>query len=107
MGSRKNIPLRCRVVQNVLTIEIGIDTLAHACLCSEYAFSLMVERQERPNTRFRIDNKRKFANEVAHELTDELGEDGSTLLTNLFDKACEKAIEQGSTAFVDTEEGQS
>lgn len=96
--------MRAFVSRGVLTIEIGVDTLAFAALRSDYAYSLMGPGQERPDSRFRIGDKRKFATEVVHELRDELGEDGSTLLTVLFDKACERAIEQGSEAFVDAEE---
>lgn len=100
---RKDRPLRAFVSRGVLTIEIGVDTLAFAALRSEYAYSLMGPKQERPDSRFHVHDKRKFGMEVVHELLDE-AEDGSNLLTELFDTACTDAIEQGSQEFVDAEE---
>lgn len=102
--SRKKTPLRVSVKRDVLTIEIGIDTLAHAALCSEYAFGLMGHEQKRPDTRFSISNKSGFADDVVRGLVDELGEDGSSHITNAIDSACVDAIEDGSEWFVDGEE---
>lgn len=97
-------PLKVKVSNGVLTIEIGVDTLAFAALRGDYAFGLMGPAQERPDTRFSIKNKTSFAREVAHELRDELGEDGSTLISNVIDDAIERAIEQGSAEFIDAED---
>lgn len=100
----KDRPLRARMSGNVLTIEIGVDTLAFAALRSDYAWNLVGDDgRTRPDTVFRIDDKREFARDVVRELLDE-AEDGSSLLTKLFDDACVAAIEQGSIAFVDTRE---
>lgn len=101
--ANKNRPLRAFVKSGVLTIEIGIDTLAFAQLRSPYCWSLMGPKQERPDTRFRIDDKREFAREVARALLDE-EEDGSSLLAELFDTAGTDAIEGGSIAFIDLED---
>lgn len=101
--SMKDRPLKAFVSRGVLTIEIGVDTLAFAALRSDYAYSLMGPKQERPDTRFGIRDKRAFAREVVCELHRE-AEDGSSLLTKLFDDACQGAIEDGSTEFVDRDD---
>ncbi len=105
MRRTPNKPLTVRVSRDVLTIEIGINTLATAALCSDYAFNLMGPSHDRPDARFSIRNKAAFARDVAHELRDELGEDGSTLVTKAIDDACVAAIEQGSAEFIDSEDG--
>jgi hypothetical protein len=106
---RKQKHLSAKVRANVLTIEIGIDTLAHAALHSEYTYGLLFDANaqdtRKPDERFSIRNKRGFANDVAHELQRELGEDGTTLLTRVLDDACVAAIEAGSEYFIDKEEG--
>jgi hypothetical protein len=102
----KNRTLRCRVQGDVLTIEVGINTLAFAALHSPFVYELVggatVDTGE-PAERFRIDDKLDFAHDVASELNRE-AEDGSSMITDLLDKACQKAIEEGSIAFIDTRE---
>ena len=104
---RTHKPLTCRVVKGALVIEIGIDTLAWAFLRSNFAYELAgpdcLARGERPDKRFRIDDKLEFARDVVREMIDE-AEDGSNLLNTMIDEACKRAIEQGSIAFVDTHE---
>lgn len=105
---REDIPLRVHVRFGVLTIEIGVDTLAHACLRSDYAYELLEDRDlidnRRPDARFAITDPARFAVDVKRELIAELGEDGSSLLTNVIDAACRSAIEQGSEWFADRED---
>jgi len=104
--SGKNRMLRCRVQGDVLTIEVGINTLAFAALHSPFAYELVggatVDTDD-PAERFRIDDKLDFAHDVASELNRE-AEDGSSMITALFDNAIQKAIEEGSIAFIDTHE---
>ncbi len=102
----KNTPLQWRVVDGVLRIEIGIDTLAHASLRSEYAWSCANPNGMpliNPETRFKVSDAHGFAHDVASELFAE-AEDGSSLVTRLIDKACEEAYEQGSEHWVDLQE---
>lgn len=101
----KNKELSVKVTRaGVLTIEIGIETLANATLHSDYVYSLMGPSQERPDTRFLISNARGFAAEIKRALVDEIGEDGHSILTCALDDAAEKAIEGGSEFFTDSED---
>jgi hypothetical protein len=95
----KNTPLRVTVKRNVLTIEIGVETLAHCALRSPFAYELMGPEQHRPDTKYAIVNSGAFAHDVRRSLLDE-AEDGSSLLTNVLDAAIRDAIEEGSEWFV-------
>lgn len=100
--SNKNQPLIVKITKDgVLTIEIGVETLAFAALRSNFAYSCADEFcRIDPRDKFEISDSYGFATDVCSELQDE-AEDGSTLLTVLFDQACSKAIEQGSEFFQD------
>ena len=88
----------------VLIIEIGVSALAVAALHSPFAYDALGPTQGRPEARFRVTDHRGFARDVARALVDELGEDGSTIITNAIDKACESAVEDGSQYWVDDRE---
>ena len=104
MASRRDQkPLACRVTNGALVIEIGIETLAHAFLRSDYAFELQGNDRDDPRKRFRIDDKEEFATDVVRELLAE-AEDGSSMLTKLVDEACKRAVEEGSIALIDENE---
>lgn len=94
----------------VLTVEIGIDTLVTAALASPIAWTMHGGESDvpfnRPTERFSISNARGFAREVAEELLAELGEDGSTLLTNALDEAFRRVVESGSQFFIDSKEAE-
>ena len=85
---RRNKPLTARVTRDgVLTIEIGVETLAHAAKYGDFGTDLGgVE----------VTSPRVLAIDVATALRDELGEDGSTILTQALDRAIGAAIEAGS-----------
>jgi hypothetical protein len=101
---RRSRPLAVTVTRGVLTIEIGVDTLAHAALRSAFVCQMAHEHGEvDPATRFKITDARGFADEVKSELLAE-EEDGSSLLTDVLDRACQEAIEQGSEFFVDKDD---
>jgi hypothetical protein len=100
-------PLTCTVTRDgVLRIEIGVDTLTSAALRSPFAWRLADERNPDkpgavdPCSLFAITDARGFADDVIRELLRE-AEDGSSLLTDLLDKATQKAIEDGSEFFED------
>lgn len=103
--NRRDLPLTVKVTRDgVLTIEIGIDTLAFATLCSDYVWRLADEEtgkpgMTRPDTLFKITDAAGFAREVADALTDE-AEDGSSLLSRVLDDAAQKAIEYGAEHFM-------
>jgi len=92
--SQKKSPLSCKLRGDKVVIEIGIDTLAFAFEESEYnnPFDVTQNKHVRTDT---IAFKKEFARDVVNEINDE-EEDGSTLLTGLFDKATERAVENGS-----------
>lgn len=99
--TKKGTLLSCKLTRGgVLTIEIGVDSLAFAATHGPYADRA---DEARADGRFYVSNAKGFAADVVSELTYE-AEDGSTLVTRMLDQACEQAIEQGSQFFVDTQE---
>ena len=86
--SRKEQPLTVTVNDGLLTISVGINTLA---LCAE---------TQDYNPRMKILSAKTLAEDVCKELTLE-NEIGATALTDLFDAAVTQAWERGSTAFSD------
>ncbi len=80
-GAGSHTPLSVVIKDGVLAIEIGMDVLAHSSL-------------------LKVPDAAGFAEEVRSALLDE-AEDGSSLLTKLFDDACQKAIEDGSEHWVE------
>lgn len=107
--NRRDLPLTVKVSPDgVLTIEIGVDTLAFATLCSEYVWRCADAEtgkpgMTRPDALFKITNADGFASDVSAALTEE-SEDGSSLLTRLLDSAAEKAIEDGAEHFMGIDE---
>lgn len=102
---RASAPLKvCVTRDGVLSITLGIDTLAHAALASPFADQMTDERTGRPGRVmpgevYVVTDKRGFAGEIMAALTDE-AEDGSSLLTNVIDAAVRKAIEDGAEYFI-------
>lgn len=86
----RNIPLRCKVADQFVSIEIGIDTLKAAA-----------ERHDdfwQPQTdKFAlvVTDSDLFARAVRVELIRE-SEDGSTPLSRMLDAAIREAVEQGA-----------
>ncbi len=104
MSKPSDRPLRCTVKNGVLTIEIGVATLAFAALRSPFAYEMMGDNcATRPDTRFSIANARGFAKDVVREMTRE-EEDGTTPLDTMLDEVTRKAIEDGSEYFLDSKE---
>ena len=79
----KDKPLTVEIVDGVLNISIGIDTLCFAL--SENDF----------HTQFKVTSIKGFAKDVLNELLSE-EEDGTTLVHRMFDEAADNAIENGS-----------
>jgi hypothetical protein len=98
VSKRRHKPLSVKVTRDgVLTIEIGVETLAQAALGAPFAWD---ESGGRPDERYRITDAKGFALDVKRELLDE-AEDGSSPLTNFIDKACEHAVDDGSEFWTD------
>lgn len=83
-GSGRRHILTCEVDRCELRIRIGVGTLAHAAVYDPTA---------------RVTDEKKFAKDVARALMDELGEDGSSLLTNALDAAIQRAVDDGTEHF--------
>jgi len=97
--NQKDAPLSCKLIGNKIVIEIGIDTVAFSFEKSEYNNPFDENKNEYVQ-QSTIADKREFAKDVIRELMDE-AEDGSSLLTALFDKAEENAVENGSLGLKD------
>jgi hypothetical protein len=91
------LPLRCRVHKGVLSIEIGIDTLAWA-----YEHQPDNWTGEGDDAKYRVVDKKEFARDVASEMNRE-AEDGSTPLSLFFDAMCTAAADDGSIAVEPTD----
>lgn len=87
---KRNIPLRCRIIERVLTIEVGIDTLKHAADRHEDFWQPQTDK-----VALIVSDPEIFAKDVRSALLSE-EEDGSTRITVMLDKAILEAVEQGS-----------
>lgn len=92
-------PLRVRVVDGELRIDIGVNVLAFAALRAPHLWD---ETGRRPDERYRITSPTRFARDVQRALLAEK-EDGSTPLEDLLDRVTQEVIEDGSLYFEDTE----
>ncbi len=85
----RNLPLSCEVQGEVLTIQMGIDTLAFAAVENDRYFDHV-----RNDSRLTIDNKSAFAKAVVREINKE-SENSGTPLTRVIDDAIHEALEWG------------
>lgn len=93
-NDRRDTPLSLDVdASGALTISIGIERLA-SCFEMTSENNPFDDASNEFKKLYRVTDKQEFADEVRHALCDER-EDGSTILTDLFDKACWNAIEDG------------
>lgn len=103
-GTGSHTPLSVVIKDGVLSVEIGLDVLAHSSLLSDFAYECADPERtgsgKDPRGVFKISDAAGFAEEVRGALLDE-AEDGSSLLTRLFDDACQKAVEDGSEHWVE------
>lgn len=89
--SNRDAPLRVEVENGQLIISIGVETLKYCHNHNEE----QCENLEGYGTGFLITDAEGFASDVEKRLKKE-GEDGSTLLTDLLDKATKEAADDGS-----------
>lgn len=94
-------PLSCKLVGDEVVIKIGIGTLAFAYEISEYNNPWSDDTNDTVQ-QCMVVNKKEFAKDVIAELISER-EDGSTLITDMFDKAEQNAMENGSEGIEDNE----
>ena len=95
----KDERLRCRIVDGkVLTISIGIDTLAHAFMTGPVGDEITRDDEHQygyDSEKLRVTDAVAFANDVVRALLDER-EDGSSPLTDTLDKAFRDALDDGA-----------
>ena len=90
----KNKTLEVKLENDVITISIGIDTLAYAA--KHAPTGLFYNKMFNPEgTIKRIVDKKEFAEDVVRELQVE-EEDGTTMVHEMFDRAINQAIENGT-----------
>lgn len=90
----RNSPLSVEIKGGKLIVSIGVNVLAHAAACSSWATPYDDERRDYFRT-FAIADAEEFAKDVRSAASAER-EDGSSLVTDLLDKACEAAVNDGS-----------
>jgi len=88
MPKRKYFPLRVKVVDSVLVIEIGIDTLADSVKRHNDW------RDDNDEPRLTVTNATVFAQEIVGALQSEQ-DDGTTPIDILLDEAITYVVEQG------------
>ncbi len=93
---KADTPLNVSIVDGELRISIGIHTLAHAVTYSDWANPYDEEKHDYLRT-FAIVDAAQFAKDVRRALLQER-EDGSSLLTDMLDKASNDAVDDGSEA---------
>lgn len=89
-------PLHVAVVKGVLTIQIGVEALAHAVTYADWANPYDEVRYDYIRT-FAIADPKAFAKDVVNAMERER-EDGSTPLTDFIDTMTEAALDDGSMA---------
>lgn len=89
----RNTPLECSIKDGVLTMQIGVDVIAHAVKLSP-----ALQHYDEKSGEYlepTITDADKFAAEILKELKSE-SEDGTTLIHIALDKAAVIAIEWGA-----------
>lgn len=95
----RNAGMDVGVVDGKLVISIGVETLAHCFNNSVYANPYSYKKSDFVQV-FKVTNPDEFTVEVVRALQHE-GEDGTTMLHVLLDKACENAVEDGALGVED------
>lgn len=89
------LPLEANIVDGVLTITVNAATVKFATEHHEAFYD-----GDNDVYLYKVADLAIWLESVVGRITDER-EDGSTLLTDLFDKAIENAVEQGDEGLVD------
>lgn len=85
--------IKVGIEEQELVIRVPFDTMANAFELSDYNTSYDDETGDFIKL-FKVTDKKEFAISVRYALTGE-EEDGSSLITNSLDKACQDAVESG------------
>jgi len=98
-------PLNVSIKKGVLTISVGVNTLAYAVAFADWANPCRdVGGRDEYVRDFAIIDPEQFAKDVASAMLHER-EDGSTPLSDFFDKAAQDAVEDGSLGTDDAPSG--
>ena len=87
-------PLTAKIEHGALVVRIGIGTLSHAVSYSDWANPYNEATDDYVRS-FAIVDAPQFASDVMHAMLCEC-EDGSTPLSDFFDKMSEDAVDDGS-----------
>lgn len=98
--SRRNMKLSTSIIDDVLKIEIGVDTLAFVVMHSPNQLLSPFDETTGGFGHTHVINPDLFAKDVLSELEDEQ-EDGTTIVHLMIDDAIFRAIENGSLAISD------
>lgn len=104
---KPNAPLKvCFTPDKQISITIGIDTLRHAALFSQYVQEQIYDEkaQDWDHDLFAVPSLPAFAKDVVCYLEDEQDESGETLVHKMFDKVIEQMLEQGEESVLLGEE---
>ena len=96
-----NKTLEVHIIDGQLVVRIGVETLAWASDHSDFS-TPYDDKVGDFVPKWKVIDQLEFAKDVARELRRE-EEDGSSLLTNVLDKAIEAAIGQGSLGIEEME----
>ena len=92
--ARSDQPLVASLEDHQIVIRIGINTLAY-CFDISTANNPYVDAKDAFIQSFKVIKQIEFANDVVSEMMSE-GEDGSSMLTDLIETACDRAVDNGS-----------
>lgn len=96
-GVKPSLPLTCEVVDGAIRITVDAATLKWA---TEHHDTYWLPDTDTYSVK--VADQDEWLQSVARHIEDER-EDGSSLLTDLFDKAIEAAVEQGEEGLEDAE----
>ena len=97
--SNKKAPLRCKLIGDKVVIDVGIDTIAFVFENGDNN-NPFNEKADDYVRQYTVVDKKQFAKDVIDAMLLE-EEDGSSMLTKLFDDATEAAVESGSNGIKD------
>jgi len=92
-GEPHDLPLRCVYVDGVLSFQVGVNTIKWAV--EHHPELVDAEHYPGLESPVTVNNPDVFAAELARKINDE-SEDGSTMLTDMLDKAIMEAIADGA-----------
>ena len=91
-----SIPLQCIAADGVLIVLVDAETVKFATEHHEAFYNADADKY----LGNKVAEAQQWLESVVARLTEELGEDGSTLLSTALERAIEQAVEQGDEGLV-------